>query len=38
MNEHVLLLFWNEGERKKEDSETILGQQVTAVITQRQHS
>lgn len=23
VNEHVLLLFWNEGERKKEHSETI---------------
>lgn len=37
MNEPVLLLFWNEGEiKKKEDSETILGQQVRPVITQRQ--
>lgn len=25
VNEHVLLLFWRERERKKEDSETILG-------------
>lgn len=38
LNEHVLLLFWNEGERKKEDSETILGQILTAVITQRELS
>lgn len=37
-NEPILLLFWNAEERKKEDSETILGQQLRAVFTQRQLS
>lgn len=35
---NMYYLFWNEEERRKEDSETILGQQLRAVFTQRELS
>lgn len=35
---NMYYLFWNEEERRKEDSETILGQQLRAVFTQTELS